>query len=99
MKMAFGNQKPPFFSGASRKASYHVCSINNTPYFPLLGNEAGVSQAWEDTVRKAGQSADSLQACSMPHGSRGRVALAQSKLMGKAFATLRLTVPSDQATQ
>ena len=34
----------------------------------------------------------------MPHGSRGRVALAQSKLMGKAFVTLRLTVPSDQAT-
>ena len=64
----------------------------------VLGNEAGVSQAWEDTAQKAGQSADSLQACPMPHGSRGRVALAQGKLMGKAFATLRLTVPSAQAT-
>ena len=62
----------------------------------VLGNEAGVSQAWADTVHKAGQNADSLQACPMPHGSRGRVALAQSKLMGKACATLRLTVPSDQ---
>ena len=64
----------------------------------VLGNEAGTKRAWEDNVRKAGVTADSLHACPMPHGSRGRVALAQGKLMGKAFATLRLTAPSSQAT-
>jgi hypothetical protein len=40
--------------------------------------------------------AESLHACPMPHGSRARVGLAQSKIMGKAFATLRLTAPNSQ---
>jgi len=62
----------------------------------VLGNEAGITRAWEDTVAQAGATADRLQACPIPHGSQGRVNLAQSKLMGKAFATLRLTAPTSQ---
>jgi len=62
----------------------------------VLGNEAGVARAWERTVAQAGATADTLQACPIPHGSQGRVNLAQSKLMGKAFATLRLTAPTNQ---
>ena len=62
----------------------------------ILGNEAGTTQAWARTVTQAGATADTLQACPIPHGSQGRVNLAQSKLMGEAFATLRLTAPTDQ---
>ena len=32
----------------------------------------------------------------MPHGSRGRVALANGKLIGQVSATLRLTAPASQ---
>ena len=62
----------------------------------ILGNEAGTAKAWKDTITKAGEIAESLHACPMPHGSRGRVALAHGKVMGKAFATLRLTAPASQ---
>ena len=31
--------------------------------------------------------AENLHTCPMPHGSKGRVALANGKIMGKAFAT------------
>ena len=62
----------------------------------VLGNEAGTSQAWRDTVAQAGEMAESLHACTMPHGSRGRVALANGKLMGKAYAAMRLTAPASQ---
>ena len=62
----------------------------------VLGSEAGTSQAWRDTVAQAGEMAESLHACTMPRGSRGRVALAQGKLMGKAYATMRLTAPASQ---
>ena len=41
--------------------------------------------------------AESLHACPMPHGSKGRVALANGRVMGKAYAPLRLTAPADQA--
>ena len=61
----------------------------------LLGNEQGVTSAWERTAAQAGATADSLHACPIPHGSRGRVNLAQH-MMSKAFATLRLTAPTDQ---
>ena len=64
----------------------------------VLGGEAGVTEAWADTIRTAGETAESLHTCPMPHGSRGRLALAQGKLMGKALATLRLTAPTDQDT-
>ena len=62
----------------------------------VLGNEAGTTKAWRDTTAKAGEMAESLHACTMPHGSRGRVALANGKLMGKAYATMRLTAPASQ---
>ena len=62
----------------------------------VMGNEAGITSAWEGTIREAGEMAESLHACPMPHGSRARVGLAQSKIMGKAFATLRLTAPNSQ---
>jgi hypothetical protein len=62
----------------------------------VLGSEAGIAQAWERTIAQAGAEADTLQACPIPHGSQGRVNLAQSKLMGRAFATLRLTAPTSQ---
>ena len=47
----------------------------------VLGNEAGTAKAWRDTVKRAG----SLQACPMPHGSKGRVALTNGKVMGKTY--------------
>ena len=62
----------------------------------VLGNEAGTTKAWKDTTAKAGEMAESLHACTMPHGSKGRVALANGKLMGKAYATMRLTAPASQ---
>ena len=62
----------------------------------VLGNEAGTTKAWKDTTAKAGEMAESLHACTMPHGSKGRVALANGKLMGKAYATMRLTAPANQ---
>ena len=62
----------------------------------VLGNEAGVTEAWARTAAQAGATADSLHACPIPHGSQGRVNLAQHKLMGKAFAALRLTAPTNQ---
>ena len=34
----------------------------------------------------------------MPHGSRGRLTVAQGKVMGKALAPLKLTAPHDDAT-
>ena len=63
----------------------------------VLGNEAGTAKAWRDTVRAAGEVAESLHACPMPHGSKGRAALANGKVMGKAYAPLRNTAPADQA--
>ena len=63
----------------------------------VLGNEAGTTKAWKDTVKAAGEIAESLQACPMPHGSKGRVALTNGKVMGKAYAPLRNTAPADQA--
>ena len=39
----------------------------------VLGNEEGVTKAWERTVAQAGATADSLHACHIPHGSQGRV--------------------------
>jgi len=62
----------------------------------VLGNEAGTTRAWQDTVNKAGEMAENLHTCPMPHGSKGRVALANGKIMGKAYAPLRLTAPADQ---
>ena len=62
----------------------------------VLGNEEGVTKAWERTAAQAGATADSLHACPIPHGSQGRVNLAWHRLMSKAFATLRLTAPTDQ---
>ena len=58
----------------------------------VLGNESGTTKAWKDTIAKAGDIAESLHACPMPHGSRGRVALAN----GKKTSTLRLTAPASQ---
>ena len=48
---------------------------------------AGVTEAWERTAAQAGATADSLHACPIPHGSQGRVNLAQHKLMSKVFAS------------
>jgi len=62
----------------------------------VLGNEDGVTAAWEGAAAQAGAAADSLHASPIPHGSQGRVNLAQHKLMSKVFATLRLTAPADQ---
>ena len=62
----------------------------------VLGNEEGVTKAWERTAARAGATADSLHACPIPHGSQGRVNLAWHRLMSKAFAALRLTAPTDQ---
>ena len=62
----------------------------------VLGNEAGTTKAWKGTIARAGEVAESMHACPMPHGSKGRVALANGKLMGKASATLRLTAPASQ---
>ena len=39
--------------------------------------------------------AERLQASSLPTGSRGRLAQASGKLMGKALAVLKFTVPHD----
>ena len=61
----------------------------------ILGNEQGVTGAWECTAAQAGAAADSLHACPIPLGSRGRVSLAQH-MISRAFATLRLTAPTDQ---
>ena len=49
-------------------------------------------------MAEAGATADGLQACPMPRGSKGRQALAQGKLLGRAYAPLRLTVPNSAAT-
>ena len=62
----------------------------------ILGNEEGVTKSWESAAAQAGAAADSLHACPIPHGSQGRVNLAQHKLMSKIFAALRLTAPADQ---
>ena len=65
----------------------------------VLGNEAGTTRAWRDTVKTSGEVAESLHACPMPYGSKGRVALTNGKVMGsKAYASLRNTAPADQAT-
>ena len=64
----------------------------------LLGNETGLAKVWEETAKEAGATAATLQASSMPHGSRGRLTVAQGKVMGKALAPLRLTAPHDEAT-
>ena len=55
----------------------------------------GVTGAWECTAAQAGAAADSLHACPIPLGSRGRVSLAQH-MISRAFATLRLTAPTDK---
>ena len=47
----------------------------------ILGNEEGVTASWESAAAQAGAAADGLQACPIPHGSQGRVNLAQHKLM------------------
>ena len=95
----------PFWDEISQSVRYKRRTYDITPgrddtlpdkwHGILLGNEQGVTSAWERTAAQAGATADSLHACPIPHGSRGRVNLAQH-MMSKAFATLRLTAPTDQ---
>ena len=39
----------------------------------VIGNEAGTTKAWRDAITTAGEIAETLHACPMPHGSKGRV--------------------------
>ena len=61
------------------------------------GRKGDETNRRKDTVKTAGEMAESLHACTMPHGSKGRVTLTKGRVMGKAYAPLRLTAPADQA--
>ena len=64
----------------------------------VLGREEGVAAAWDAAVTQAQQTAARLQASSLPIASRGRLAQATGRIMGKALATLKFTAPHSQGT-
>ena len=64
----------------------------------LLGDEAGTTSSWNTAITAAVQRAGRLQASALPTGSRGRLAQATGRVLGKALATLKFTVPQSQAT-
>ena len=64
----------------------------------LLGDEAGTASSWTKAITEAVRRASRLQASALPTGSRGRLAQATGSVLGKALATLKFTVPHNQAT-
>ena len=63
----------------------------------ILGDEAAAMEAWTAQADTAVATARRLQASSLPTACRGRLAQATGRVMGKAHATLKFTVPYGQA--
>ena len=64
----------------------------------MLGDEASAATAWRGATQQAVDTASSLRASSLPIASRGRLAQATGRLMGKALATLKFSAPHGQGT-
>ena len=62
-----------------------------------LGSEDGAERAWTEMATDASDTAGALQRSALPTASRGRLAQAAGKILGKANATLKFVVPHSQS--